>query len=165
MLFQTLETQQCSLPNPPSRYLVRSGLARPLANQNIEPQLKQAVSKKNYAGSGGSYEPELQHLQLGGTYLSIEKTTVRIHTSFMQTFTYAQCVFDVCAKDVPFCMVIHGMLEAVHGPGEFHGLLPRIGISELPASLLPYSEPAGQATHPCWRVPCWSVLCPGKAMV
>ena len=92
MLFQTLETQQCSLPNPPSRYLVRSGLARPLANQNIEPQLKQAVSKKNYAGSGGSYEPELQHLQLGGTYLSIEKTTVRIHTSFMQTFTYAQRV-------------------------------------------------------------------------
>lgn len=29
-------------------------------------------------------------------------------------------------------MHVHSQREAVHGPGEFHGLLPRIGISELP---------------------------------
>ena len=92
------------MPNPPSRYLVRSGLARPLASQNIEPQRKQAANKTTYAGSGGSYEPELQHLQLGGTYLSIQKTTVRIHASFMQTFTYAQRGHVLIQYVQPICL-------------------------------------------------------------
>lgn len=156
----------CTVPNPPSRYLVRSGLARPLASQNIEPQRKQAANKTTYAGSRGSYEPELQHLQLGGTYLSIQKTTVRIDALHADIYvcTTRTCFDTVCATDLPLCMCIHSVRQCT-GLASSMGFFLGLAYLSFQHTLLPSSEPAnGQATHSCWRVPCWSVLCPGKAV-